>query len=237
MAKRRRRTKKGWRARLRRIAVRIVVACGALALAWWLLCAVVLLGLRWIDPPTTVVQMQRRVESWFREVSYDKRSTFVPLERIDDNLEWAVVAAEDTRFYEHGGIDWSAIGDALDEGRNGKRVRGGSTLTQQLVKNLFLSTRRSFLRKVAEVPLTYTAEAVLPKRRILELYLNVVEWGDGVYGAEAAARHHYGVPCSALGRERSARLAAVLPAPRQRRPDRMNRYAEIIQQRMTTLGH
>jgi len=217
--------------------VRIVAILAGAGIAWLLACTAVLLALRRFDPPTTAVQMERRVASWFRDAPYEKRSRFVPLSEIDDDLEWAVVAAEDSRFFEHGGIDWSAVRVAAEEAADGGRVRGGSTLTQQLVKNLFLSTRRSWLRKAVEVPLAYAAEAALPKRRILELYLNVVEWGDGVYGAEAAARHHYGVSAAALTREQAARLAACLPDPRRRRPARMDRYSAIILARMAVLGH
>ena len=205
--------------------------------AWYFACATTLLALRWIDPPTTTVQIQRRVESWSRDRPYVKQATFVPLERIDADLRWAVIAAEDNRFHEHRGIDWQALDMALDERAAGRRARGASTITQQLVKNLFFTTHRSFLRKVAEVPLAYTAELLLPKDRILELYLNAVEWGDGIYGAEAAARHHYDRSAARLGRDRSARLAACLPDPRRRVPVRMDRYSAVIRERMTALGH
>lgn len=233
MAKR----KSGWKVRLRRWTLRAALAVVLAVAAWFAGCVVTLVALRWVDPPTTAVHAQRRVESWFRDAPYAKRNRFVSLERIDDALEWAVVAAEDTRFYEHAGVDWEALGDALDEAGRRGRLRGASTLTQQLVKNLFLTTRRSWVRKAAEIPLAYAADAVLPKRRILELYLNVVEWGDGVYGAEAAARHHYGVSAEHLGRERASRLAACLPDPRRRRPERMDRYSAIIRARMGALGH
>jgi monofunctional biosynthetic peptidoglycan transglycosylase len=118
----------------------------------------------------------------------------------------------------------------------GGRTRGGSTLTQQLVKNLFFGTGRSFLRKGAEATLVPVAEFVLGKQRILELYLNVVEWGPGIYGAEAACRYHDRTPARNIGREQSARLAAILPAPLKRRPERMNSYSTVILKRMRQMG-
>ena len=119
---------------------------------------------------------------------------------------------------------------------DGGRIRGGSTITQQLVKNLFFGTGRSILRKGAEFTLVPVAELVLGKRRILELYLNVVEWGPGIYGAEAACRTYYGMPARNVGRDEAARLAAILPAPLKRRPERMNHYSDLIQERMGQMG-
>ncbi len=118
----------------------------------------------------------------------------------------------------------------------GDRMRGGSTLTQQLVKNLFFGTGRSFLRKGAEATLVPVAELVLGKRRILEIYLNVVEWGPGIYGADAACRIDYRTPARSIGRQQSARLAAILPAPLKRRPERMNSYSAVILKRMGQMG-
>ncbi|MFV1980152.1 MAG: monofunctional biosynthetic peptidoglycan transglycosylase [Rhodothermia bacterium] len=197
----------------------------------------VLLALNLLDPPTTTVQAQRRVESWFEDGGYVKQFRFVPLEAIDEDLQWAVIASEDGRFYEHSGVDWQAVEEAVDEYRKGRRLRGASTITQQLVKNLFLTTHSTFIRKALELPLAYLADFLLPKKRILELYLNVIEWGPGVYGAEAAARYHYGTSASSLTRDQAARLAASLPDPRRRRPQRMNRLSESIKVRMGQLGH
>jgi monofunctional biosynthetic peptidoglycan transglycosylase len=118
----------------------------------------------------------------------------------------------------------------------GHRIRGGSTITQQLVKNLFFGTGRSYLRKGAEFALVPVAELVLGKQRILELYLNVVEWGPGVYGVEAASHAYYGTSARKIGRDQAARLAAVLPLPLKRRPDRMDHYSEIILERMREMG-
>jgi len=198
--------------------------------------ALVLVVLRWVDPPTTAVQIQRHLQGWNQHTPYHKRYQFVPLSQISPDLQHAVVAAEDARFYEHHGFDWHAIQLAAEEDMEGGRLRGGSTLTQQLVKNLFFGTGRSILRKGVEFTLVPVAEFVLGKRRILELYLNVVEWGPGIYGAEPAGRFYYRTSARNLGREQSAQLAAILPAPLKRRPDRVNHYSLIILERMRQMG-
>ena len=202
----------------------------------WSLAALSLLAVRWIDPPSTAVHAQRRVQSWFHNAPYRERFEFVPLSQISPNLQHAVVAAEDARFYQHHGFDWHEIEIAAEDDLEGGRSRGASTITQQLVKNLFFGTGRSVLRKGAEATLVPVAEFALGKRRILEIYLNVVEWGPGVYGAEAACRYHTGNGARNLGREEAARLAAILPAPLKRRPERMNRYSALILERMSQMG-
>lgn len=204
--------------------------------ALWLLAAMLLVGARWINPPTTMVQVERRVQAWMHGKPYRERYEFVPLNMISPNLQHAVVSAEDARFYQHNGFDWHQVQIDAAGDMEGGRVRGASTITQQLVKNLFFGTGRSILRKGAEASLVPVAELVLGKRRILELYLNEVEWGPGVYGAEAACRYHYGVSPRNIGRDEAARLAAILPAPRKRRPERMTRYSEIILRRMSQVG-
>lgn len=191
---------------------------------------------RWIDPPTTAVHIQRRLQAWIHNTPYHERYKFVPLSQISPDFQHAVIAAEDTRFYQHHGFDWHAIQLAAQEDMEGGRTRGGSTLTQQLVKNLFFGTGRSFLRKGAEATLVPVAEVVLGKQRILELYLNVVEWGPGVYGAESACRYYDKTAARNIGRQQSARLAAILPAPLKRRPERMNNYSEVILRRMHQMG-
>ena len=202
----------------------------------WLFAALLLVALRWIDPLTTAVHIERRLQSWTHHGSYQKRYEFVPLSRITPDLQHAVIAAEDGRFYEHHGFDWNQVQIAAEESLEGGRTRGASTLTQQLVKNLFFGTSRSILRKGAEATLVPVAELVLGKKRILEIYLNVVEWGPGVYGAEAACQYHFRTSARNIGREQAAQLAAVLPAPLKRRPERMNHYAEIIMNRMRQTG-
>jgi monofunctional biosynthetic peptidoglycan transglycosylase len=202
----------------------------------WLSAALFLVAARWIDPPTTAVQIERRLQSWIEDKPYRKRYEFLPLTQISLNLQHAVIAAEDARFYQHNGFDWHEIQIAAQEDLEGERTRGASTLTQQLVKNLFFGTSRSILRKAAEATLVPVAEAVLGKQRILELYLNVVEWGPGIYGAESACRIYYGMPARNIDRQEAARLAAVLPGPLKRRPERMNRYSAIILNRMQQMG-
>ena len=162
--------------------------------------------------PRSTAFMQRHLENPGARLRY----TWVSYERISPHLKRAVVAAEDAKFLDHEGFDWEGIQRALEKNQaRGKAVAGGSTISQQLAKNLFLSGSRSWLRKGEEAIITWMMERTLSKRRILELYLNVAEWGDGVFGAEAAARHHFGVPAASLGPEQSAWLAAILPSPRR----------------------
>ena len=180
--------------------------------------------------------MQRRMQAWIHHKPYRERYTFVPLNQISPDFQHAVIAAEDARFYQHHGFDWHEIQIAAEDDMDGGRSRGASTLTQQLVKNLFFGTGRSVLRKGAEFTLVPVAELVLGKRRILELYLNVVEWGPGIYGAESACRTYDGTSARNIDRERAARLAAILPAPLKRRPERMNHYSGLILERMRQMG-
>ena len=202
----------------------------------WLLAALILVAARWIDPPTTAVHIQRHLQAWIHHTPYRERYKFIPLNQISPDLQHAVIAAEDARFYQHHGFDWHEIEIAAEEDVEGGRFRGGSTITQQLVKNLFFGTGRSFLRKGAEFTLVPVAEFVLGKQRILEIYLNVVEWGPGVYGAEAASRYYYGIAARNADRQQGARLAAILPAPLKRRPERMNKYSALILERMRQMG-
>jgi monofunctional glycosyltransferase len=202
----------------------------------WSLAALMLVAARWIDPPTTAVHMERRLQSWIHHTPYQERYEFVALSQISPDFQHAVIAAEDARFYEHHGFDWHAMEIAAEDDLEGGRIRGGSTLTQQLVKNLFFGTGRSILRKGAELTLVPVAELFLGKQRILELYLNVVEWGPGVYGAEAACRYYYRTSARTIDRQQAAQLAAILPLPLKRRPDHMNRYSSLILERMRQMG-
>jgi monofunctional biosynthetic peptidoglycan transglycosylase len=201
----------------------------------WSLAALILLAARWIDPPSTAVHMQRRLQAWIHHTPYHERYKFIPLSQISPDLHHAVIAAEDAHFYQHHGFDWHEIQIAAEDDLEGDRTRGASTITQQLVKNLFFGTGRSILRKGAEVTLVPVAEFVLGKRRILEIYLNVVEWGPGIYGAESACRH-YDETAANIDRQQAARLAAILPAPLKRRPERMNDYSARIVERMRQIG-
>ncbi|HEV2611548.1 MAG TPA: monofunctional biosynthetic peptidoglycan transglycosylase [Noviherbaspirillum sp.] len=143
------------------------------------------------------------------------KHTWVPYNRISPHLKRAIIAAEDSNFSDHEGVDWEAMQKAYERNtRKGKVVAGGSTITQQLAKNLFLSGKRSYLRKAQEVVITYMLEFWMDKERIFEIYLNVVEWGNGVFGAEAAAQHYFGVSAAALSPAQAARLAVMLPKPR-----------------------
>jgi monofunctional biosynthetic peptidoglycan transglycosylase len=171
----------------------------------------------WRDhaPGETAFMSQRLHEMRAKQPRATLRYDFVPYERISGNLKRAMIAAEDARFVEHEGFDWDGIELALEKNeKRGRIVAGGSTITQQLAKNLFLSPARSYWRKAEEAVITVMLEAMLEKRRIFELYLNVIEWGNGVFGAEAAARRYFGVAAAQLSAEQAARLAAMAPNPR-----------------------
>jgi monofunctional glycosyltransferase len=215
----------------------IVAVVLSLVAGLYVLCGIGIALLRWVNPWTTMVQIERRVQALRAHRPYHKRYEFVPLADISPNLQHAVVAAEDGRFRQHRGFDWVEMQKVLEDDVKHQRVgRGGSTITQQLVKNLFLTTERSFVRKGVESSLVPFVEALLTKDRILELYLNVIEWGPGVYGAEAASEHYYHMPASEMAREQAARLAAIIPAPLKRRPERMNEYSAVILDRMAQTG-
>ena len=225
------------RSKLRTI-VRRIISWTLLAVAFfYAACTLAILALRWINPPTTSVQMQRRIEAVRQGHQYQKRYDYVPLNRISPNLQHAVIAAEDGRFYQHHGFDFVEMEKVLQRDVERRKLgRGASTITQQLVKNLFLSTERSLVRKGIEATLVPIVEIVLGKNRILELYLNVIEWGPGVYGAEAAAEFYYHQHAAQISREEAARLAAIVPAPLRRKPDRMDQYSAIILARMAGMG-
>jgi monofunctional glycosyltransferase len=176
--------------------------------------------------PASTAFMDRRLHTLrVSDAEARLRRAWVSYERISPQLKRAVVAAEDARFLDHEGFDWDAIQKAMVKNdRTGRVVAGASTISQQLAKNLFLSGDRSWLRKGQEAVITWMLEHVMTKRRILELYLNVAEWGEGVFGAEAAARYHFGVPASALSAEQAAYLAAILPSPRRYERGRLTAY-------------
>jgi monofunctional biosynthetic peptidoglycan transglycosylase len=206
----------------RRIAHRLAQALLLLAAA-----AAAGLGVLWItlpdprglasrNPATTALIEQRRAEALRARRPYRPQQVWIPLERISPRLVEAVVASEDARFREHGGFDWSALREAaLHDLRRGRFARGASTITQQLAKNLYLGTEKSLLRKVKEALLTVKLERSLDKRRILTLYLNVAEWGDGTFGVEAGARRHLGTSAAGLDPAEAVLLASMLPAPRR----------------------
>ncbi|MBI3041339.1 MAG: monofunctional biosynthetic peptidoglycan transglycosylase [Betaproteobacteria bacterium] len=184
--------------------------------------------------PESTAFMRERLEIIRRdEPDARLKHQWVPYHRISGHLKRAVVAAEDDKFMSHSGFDWEAVQKAYEKNvREGEIVVGASTITQQLAKNLFLPPRRTWWRKAQEAVITAMLETVLTKRRILEIYLNVIEWGDGVYGAEAAARYHYGATAAALTPEQAARLAVMLPSPRSYTPGRDTVY---LQQRTAVI--
>ena len=184
----------------------LAVQLSFLARIWW-----------WKDhnPSSTAFMAARMEQLRGRDREAKLRHSWVPYDRISTSLKRAVVVAEDAKFSDHEGFDWEAIEKAREKNRQkGKIVAGGSTISQQLAKNLFLSGERSALRKGQEALITVMIEHVMDKRRILEIYLNVIEWGEGTFGAEAAARHYYGVGAAGLSAEQSARMAAMVPNPR-----------------------
>ena len=211
------------------------LALGVVALQLWFLGHIVYLT---SFNPSTTAFMQRRLEAMrVKDPKAQLRRQWVPYAAISVHLKRAVIVAEDARFLDHDGFDWEAIQQAMEKNeRRGKVVAGASTISQQLAKNLYLSGERSWPRKAEEAAITWMMEHILTKRRILELYLNVAEWGDGVFGAEAAARYHFGVPASQLAPEQAAWLAAILPSPRTYRRGAITSYslgrAQIIFERM-----
>jgi monofunctional biosynthetic peptidoglycan transglycosylase len=178
--------------------------------------------------PDSTAFMRSRLEKLREEQPGAKlQYLFVPYQRISPHLKRAVIAAEDARFFQHDGFDWDGIRKAYEKNvREGEVVAGGSTISQQLAKNLFLSGERAWWRKGQEAAITVMIELIMDKRRILELYLNVIEWGDAVFGAEAAARYHYGTSAAQLGTEQAARLAAMVPSPRRYSPGRNTAYLD-----------
>ena len=201
---------------------------------------VLVLVLRWVPPPGTALMVERKIEAWRAGDSLDLKREWQPWERLPDNLKVAVIAAEDQRFAEHWGFDLPAIRDALQHNRRGGSLRGASTLSQQVAKNLFLWSGRSWVRKGLEVWFTLLVETLWPKQRILEVYLNSVEWGNGVFGAEAAARQHFRIPAARLSNRQASLLAATLPNPRRWSAGRPSAYIDRrafwIRQQMRQLG-
>ncbi len=172
---------------------------------WW----------NWMDPGMTRFMEIRQEELWLKNPGASLQKQWVPYERISPHLKRAIIAAEDAKFVDHEGFDWEGIQKAMEKNqRRGKVVAGGSTISQQLAKNLFLTPSKTPWRKAEEAAITLMLESAWSKRRIFEVYLNVVEWGNGVFGAEAAARHYFNIPAAQLSPEQGAKLAAMLPNPR-----------------------
>lgn len=224
------------RGKRRRLGIRLLKVLLAIFIGFYALCLLLLAVYRFVPPPITGVQAQRSVEALVMRREHARQRQFVPLSALPSHVPRAVVAAEDGRFWSHRGFDWIEMRRAREEAAGGRRMRGASTITQQLMKNLFGTTYRNPLRKVYDLTLTPPAELILGKNRILELYLNEVEWGEGVYGVEAAARHHYGVSARNLSRTQAAGLAALLPNPRRRTPANTGQYRAAILRRMGQRG-
>ncbi len=209
-----------------------------LLLVWFATTLLLVLALRWFDPPTTAFMLQRLYSNEHDavEIQHEWREW----NRIAPSLAMSVIASEDQKFKDHWGFDVAAIQQVIKDKRAGKKMRGASTISQQLAKNIFLWSGRSWVRKGLEVYFTAAIEAMIPKQRILELYLNVVEFGDGVYGAEAAAQAIFGVRADALSGTQSALLAARLPSPKkytiQPPSDLMKQRANWIKEQIIQLG-
>lgn len=191
-----------------------------------------------VNPQTTALMKARREQ---HKAGWRIAHQWVPLSRISSHLIHAVIVSEDGTFYEHDGVDWFEVQESVERNLVERRViRGASTITQQLAKNLYLSTSRDPLRKLKEFILTMRLEGYLSKNRILELYLNVIEWGDGIFGAEAASLVYFGKPASELTREEAAELTSVIPSPLRHRPNNESRYVlsrtGIILLRMNARG-
>ncbi len=193
-----------------------------------------------VENPTITALMQQRIEEAREKgkpLTLDSR--WISLPNIPQHVRRAVLIAEDARFYSHAGVDWHEIGKSFEKNwEEGRIVRGGSTITQQLAKNLYLSTSRDPIRKFKELLIAWILEATLSKKRILELYLNIIEWGRGVFGIEAAAQRYFHKPANQLTREEAARLAAVIPSPLRYEPTKLTPFLEkkkeVILKRMST---
>ncbi len=212
------------------VMVLILLPSALLSLYWW----ATLPDVSWLakhNPTETALIDTRRAQAREQGRTLRPRWIWVSMSRISPFLQRAVVATEDASFFQHEGFDWEGIKDAAVYNLEaGEFKRGGSTITQQLAKNLYLSSERSLLRKAKEALITRALEHELTKRRILELYLNVAEWGHGIFGAEAASRHHFGKSAAELTMEEAALLAAILPSPRRYDPLRPTKYLRSRQQ-------
>jgi len=199
---------------LRRVALALLILAGAVLLS--------IVVFRFVNPPITTVMVVERLSG------ATLKRQWVPLEKISRNLRLAVVSSEDGNFCAHWGVDWGAVKDAVEAAHSLKGVRGASTIPMQTAKNLYLWNQRNYLRKAVEVPLAYLMTAIWPKRRMMEVYLNIAQWGPGVFGAEAASRYYFRKPAAALTRRQAVLLAVALPNPRRRNPAKPSRRMLLI---------
>ena len=223
------------------VLLALAIAVGAWMLRWWMDPGVNLEPWRAGPPLRPWTAWLKQENRWRAEgLSREIRHTYVPLEQISLDLQTAVLVAEDLDFFGHGPVDLSAVNEAVRDWWRGGRLRGASTLSQQLAKNLFLDNERSFDRKLREARLAWWLEHELGKRRVFELYLNVVVFAPGVLGAEAAARHYYGLPAAQVTLEEAAGIAAALPAPGVDNPrtdsERWKLRRDIVLRRMQRVG-
>jgi len=199
-------------------------------LAFLALSVLSVIVLRFMAPPFSALMVERRIGSWFAEGKYSPTYKWVSLDKIAPVMSAAVIASEDQKFSDHYGFDIDAIQRAMGHNERSPRTKGASTLTQQTAKNMFLWSSRSWLRKGVEAYFTVLLETFWGKRRILETYLNIVEFGDGIYGVEAAAQYYFRKPASRLNSEEAAILAAVLPNPRRYKVKSPGKYVRDRQQ-------
>jgi len=214
---------------------------GILAMAWLGSTWLAVLILRFVPPLTSAVMVERQVGAWLHgDMSFRLRQHWVPWKRVSPWVPLAMVAGEDQKFPYHHGFDFDSINKAIDAADDGKRLRGASTISQQTAKNLFLWNGRSFVRKGLEAYFTVLIELTWPKRRILEVYMNIAEMGDGIYGVGAASEIYFHMPPARLTPTQAARLAAVLPSPRRLHADHPSAYvlrrADWIERQMRQLG-
>jgi len=196
---------------------------------------------RFVNPPLTPLMVQRffqQVRSEEREVNFER--DYISIDEISPHLVTAVIASEDGRFMRHKGFDVPQLKESYRENQRGRRVRGGSTISMQTAKNAFLPHKRSYLRKALEAGFTIAIEKVWGKERIMEVYLNIIEFGDGIYGCEAAAQHYFGHSAKTLSRHEAAQLAVTLPSPLKRNPDHKTPYfrrqTSVVEARMGKYG-
>lgn len=220
---------------------KLFIMIGLTVLACMMISVLLVLTLRWINPIGTVLMVERKYESWQQGVPLNLQRQWVGWDNISNHLKVAVIAAEDQNFPVHHGFDWDAIENALAHNAKGGSLRGASTISQQVAKNIFLWSGRSWVRKGFEVWFTAWLELLWSKQRILEIYLNSVEWGNGIFGAEAAAQYYFKTSAKNLTKEQASLLAAVLPNPRKWNPAKPTPYiinrAAFIRQQMNNLGN
>ncbi|WP_081741517.1 monofunctional biosynthetic peptidoglycan transglycosylase [Tolumonas lignilytica] len=216
---------------------KLLILCVAWFFLWHLSIALRIVSYNWFDPSSTAFMDEQMAILQLENPAIKKRQTWVPYPSISNSLKRALIAAEDAKFLDHDGFDWDGIENAWEKNlAKGKIVAGGSTISQQLAKNLFLSANKTPWRKLDEAVITVMLETILDKQRIYELYLNVIEWGSGIYGAEAAAQYYFGIPAKKLTASQSAYLAAMVTNPRfyqtHRRSAHLLHKAGVILKRM-----